>query len=423
MPMLDIARCAGVVFGSEADMLEDTPFQMLLAATFVVVLGTTLVSPVLDTLREPLNISSAEIGLLVTAFVAPPVILIPLGGSLADRYGRRAVLVSGLILFGGAGSTIAFTADFHTVLGLRSLQGVGYAFTLPVVITCIRDFYDGGREVTGQGIRLAVGGVSQMIVPLVAGVVVTLAWQFPFLLYALALPVAVVLYLWFPEPVRRTDDRQPLRLQRTLRYVRELALLARQRGIAAILIGRALMSVVSFAFLTYNSLVVVRVLEGTPSQAALLITLWGGAYTLVATQAGRITGAVDGHTVPLLLSNLGLSIGLVVLGSAQGVGTAGLGAVVIGAGIGIGGSMYRSLISGFASKRLRGGLVGLGESVGRLAASVTPLAMGGAISILEFSVGPAVAVRWVVIGTGVVTGVAIVLSTLLFYTSPASPPS
>lgn len=129
------------LLGDEADILTDGRFQLLLLPSLLITLDTTLVSPILDSLIGVFGVSTAEIGLLVTAAVAPPILLIPVGRIMADRYGRRPVLVLGTILFGSAGSAIAFTTDFRVALGLRAIQGVGFAFTLPVIITSIRDLY------------------------------------------------------------------------------------------------------------------------------------------------------------------------------------------------------------------------------------------------------------------------------------------
>jgi MFS family permease len=55
---------------------------------------------VLDTLTEPFGTSAADVGLLISAFTAPGIVMIPVGGAVADRYGRKPVLVASLVLFG-----------------------------------------------------------------------------------------------------------------------------------------------------------------------------------------------------------------------------------------------------------------------------------------------------------------------------------
>jgi MFS family permease len=59
-----------------------------------------------------LEISPQNIGLLITVFTFPTVILSPIIGVMADRFGRKKILVPSLILFGLAGTACAFARDF-----------------------------------------------------------------------------------------------------------------------------------------------------------------------------------------------------------------------------------------------------------------------------------------------------------------------
>jgi len=434
--MSSVERLTERLFGPDADVLGETDFQILLAISMVVILGTSLVSPILESLTGPFGVSTAEVGLIVSAFAAPPVVLITVGGVLTDRYGRKPVLTAGMVLFGLGGSGIAFTTDFRVALALRGLQGVGFAFTLPVVVTCIRDLFSGGREATAQGLRFATSGVSQIVFPVVAGSLVGVAWQFPFLLYATAFPVALSIHLWFDETFRRgSDEETPTDGERPgdsgrassdtpdrKSYAGRLARLATRPAALSVIGGRTVMSVINFAFFTYNSLIIVRVLGGTPQYAALLIALWGGAYTVTSTQAGRITAVLPGRAVPLVVANLFLGGGLVVVAVAPSRHVAALGATCLGLGVGLGGPLYRSLLTGFAPGPLRGGLVGVGESVARLCATLTPAAMGLAIAEGERTLDPVTALQLVVGGTGVLVGIAGLVCVFVLYVAPAPTP-
>jgi MFS family permease len=77
--------------GEDGDVLYERRFQALLAANLLAPLGITLVSPLLDTLSGPFGVSTARLGLLVSAYTAPPILLIPVAGILADRVGRKPV--------------------------------------------------------------------------------------------------------------------------------------------------------------------------------------------------------------------------------------------------------------------------------------------------------------------------------------------
>jgi len=273
---IDVSSLSAVV-GSDADVLQERPFQLLILSNMLPPLGTALLSPVLGSLVGPLGTTETDIGLMMSAFTAPAVVMIPITGMIADRYGRRPVILFGLVWFGAAGTAIALTTSFRVALFLRFLQGIGFAALTPIIITSIGDLYAGTKEATAQGLRFTGSGVSQTVFPLAAGVLVGMAWQYPFFLYAIAFPIAAVVYVWFEEPVDPAstsgDSSQGFREQ-----LDGLRSLVRQRRAWTMVIVRGTPNVVWLGFLTYNSIVVVELLGGTPAQAGLLAAVASLSY-------------------------------------------------------------------------------------------------------------------------------------------------
>ena len=389
------------LFGPDAAAVRDAGFRLLLAANAVGALTTALVSPVLDSLTGPLGVDAAAVGLVVTAAAAPSVLLIPVSGLLTDRFGRKPVLVAGLVCFGVGGLGIALAAEFRTVLALRALQGVGFSGVIPVIITSIGDLYEGDVEATAQGIRFGTTGVSQAVFPVIGGAVVGVAWQAPFLVYGLALPVAALVALRFEEPAApgRTDGGLAGR-----GYLAGLAGQAATRRALGYLLARMVVVFPFIGFLTYNSLVVVRFQGGTPGGAGALVALFSAVFAVTATQAGRVAGALD-RTPPLVAGNLLLGGGLAGFALAPSPLAAVPAVLAMGVGVGLTFSLYRSIITGLAPQQYRGGLVSLAESGGRLAATATPLVVGLALAAADPRLG-ASALRWVVAGVGVAAALA-----------------
>lgn len=439
------------LLGDKADVLRDRDFQALLTANLLAPLGVPLVSPLLDTLAGPFGVSTAEIGLLIAAYTAPPIALIPVAGVLADRYGRKPLLLGGILLFGSAGTAIAFTTDFRVAVALRFLQGVGFAGLTPVVITSVGDLYAGSREATAQGLRFTSSGVYQAIFPPIAGVLVGIAWQYPFLIYALAFPVAAVVYRWFDEPLDRgsgshggdphtdvdperdaspaDDRRQPdggggdARGGATVdegasggegagegdgggeSQLRALLRLARRPRVLALVVGRGLPMIAWIGFLTYVSLLVARAIGGTPAQAGLLVTIDSVMLAVGASQAGRITDAFDSRLWPLAAANVGLGVGLAAVALAPSLLVAAAGTAVLGTSFGVSLSLYRSVVTGLAPATLRGGLVSIAESFGRVTSTLTPIGMGALVAALTPTLGLVGAVRWTAVVVGALVAV------------------
>ena len=392
------------LLGGDAAVLNDRNFRLLLLANIPAVVGTALLSPVLDSLIEPFGTTAANVGLMVSLFTAPGIIIVPVAGVLADRYGRKPILVTALLLFGLTGTAIAFTTDFRVALGLRLLQGIGFAGIVPTLITSIGDLYAGSREAMAQGLRFTVSGLSQAAFPLLAGVLVAAAWQYPFLLYAVAFPIAAFVYVWFDEPTAVDSSTQAADGGTEGSYGRALLGLVRRPRVLSLVVGRTLPVVVWIAFLTYNSIIVVQLIDGTPVQAGLLTAVGSVAFAAAASQAGRITELFASRFYPLLGANACLAVGLAGVLFAPGIVVASVAILVVGIGFGLTLSLYRSIITGLAPQSLRAGLVSLAEAGGRVTATLTPIAMGAVIAVAAPTVGFTQAVQLAGLGAAAVGG-------------------
>lgn len=404
------------IVGDDAEILGERQFQLLLLMNVMAPLGSALLSPVLESLIDPFGVSAANIGLMISAFTAPAIVMIPVTGMLADRYGRRPVLIFGLLCFGGAGTAIALTTDFTIALLLRLLQGVGFASLSPIIITSIGDLYEGTEEATAQGLRFTGSGVVQTVFPLAAGVLVVLAWQYPFLLHLIAFPIAIAVYIWFEEPVdsaaTESDDRD------VGEQLRNVWALATQRRAAAMLAARGTPNVVWIGFLTYNSILIVEVMGGTPTQAGALAAFGSISYATSASQAGRITARFESRLHPLIAMNIALAAGTSVVFLAPSVWVAYAGIVLMGVGFGVLLSIYRSIVTDLAPPALRGGLVGIAESMGRVTSTLTPIVMGGGIALATPRLGFATAVQAVGVSAGVLTAAIGIVCLLVLSSAP-----
>jgi ACDE family multidrug resistance protein len=396
-----LAAAFARLFGDEADVVRDRTFQILLLGSVVSPMGSSVVSPVLESLAAPYGVSIARVGLLMAVFTAPSIVAIPLVGALSDRIGRRPVLAAGLVLFGVAGGAAALTTDFRVVVGLRFVQGIGYCGIGPVLIASVGDLYGGEREATAQGLRFATVGLSLALFPVLAGLLVTRDFRLPFLLFLLGLPVALVVLLVFDEPTAATDggaDGDPAPTATVGALVERL----RDPLVVAALVGRAVPSFLWFAFLTYASVVTGRLLGASPGVAGLVVGLASLGSAVGGTQVGRLTATFEGRGTPLAATMAVCGAGLAAFGLADSLPLAAVGAALVGAGFGTVLTLYRSTVTGLADASARGGLVSVGESVGRLGSTAAPLALGGLIAVAAPVVGFEVAVRYVLVGTAAV---------------------
>ncbi|MDD5218887.1 MAG: MFS transporter [Candidatus Omnitrophica bacterium] len=181
---------------------KDRNLQIIFTVTLMNVLGVSSIAPALPNVQQALNVSSQNIGLLISVFTLPGVLLTFVFGVLADRFGRKEVILPSLVLFAVAGCACAWARDFNILLVLRFIQGVGAAALGALNITMIGDLYRDQDLARAMGYNAAVLSVGTCLYPAVGGALALWGWYYPFLLSFLALPVAggVLFFLKTPRP-------------------------------------------------------------------------------------------------------------------------------------------------------------------------------------------------------------------------------
>jgi ACDE family multidrug resistance protein len=186
---------------------KDHNLHVLWGVTLMAVLGTSSVTPAFPTIVRDLGISSGQVGLLITFFTLPGIVMTPLLGVLSDRYGRKKILVPALLLFGFAGGACAFARSFELLLTLRFFQGMGAAALGTLNVTVIGDIYEGQERSSALGYNSSVLSVGTASYPAIGGLLATFGWFYPFLLPFAAIPVAFVVLFSLHNPEPRNDDR------------------------------------------------------------------------------------------------------------------------------------------------------------------------------------------------------------------------
>jgi MFS family permease len=137
-------------------------------------------------------VSEEQVGWVLSVYTLLALIGTPVLGLLADRWGRKAVLVPCLLLFGLSGAGIALVRTFWAVLLLRAGQGLAVGGMMNTGVTLIGDLFQGADRARAMGYRITFQTLTNTFVPFLAGGLAAMAWFYPFLLYGLALPLALL---------------------------------------------------------------------------------------------------------------------------------------------------------------------------------------------------------------------------------------
>ncbi|HEY6581280.1 MAG TPA: MFS transporter [Rubrobacter sp.] len=186
---------------------KDHNLHVLWGVTLMAVLGTSSITPAFPTIVRELGVSSGQVGLLITIFTLPGIVMTPVLGVLSDRYGRKKILVPALLLFGLAGGACAFASSFDMLLALRFFQGMGAAALGTLNVTVIGDIYEDRERASALGYNSSVLSVGTASYPAIGGLLATFGWFYPFFLPFLAIPIAIVVLLSLHNPEPLNDDR------------------------------------------------------------------------------------------------------------------------------------------------------------------------------------------------------------------------
>ncbi|MCL5290988.1 MAG: MFS transporter [Actinobacteria bacterium] len=259
----------------------DKNLAIIFGVTFVSIIGTAAISPALPKIVASLGLPKETVGLLFTYYTLPAIFLAPLIGILADRLGRKLVLVVALIYYGLVGWAITLTSNLALILALRFLHGIGGAALITFSAVLIGDMFRGDVRLKAMGANVGILNVSGAILPVVGGALALLGWYYPFYLSLLSIAVGVVaLRLEIPEPERRAG---------VIEYFRN-ALRASWRVGA---IGAFTASAISFlvlygAFLTYYTLFLSSFFHATSFNIGIIISTQAVASAIVSFLAGRL---------------------------------------------------------------------------------------------------------------------------------------
>jgi MFS family permease len=142
----------------------------VLLAAFVINLDTTIVNVALPDLSRQLHASTTDLQWVIDAYNLAFAALILTGGTVGDRYGRRATLAAGLAVFALGSVVAALTTSVATLIGLRVVMGAAAAFIFPTTLSIIsQTFPDRAKRAKAIGAWRATTGAAVALGPIVGG--------------------------------------------------------------------------------------------------------------------------------------------------------------------------------------------------------------------------------------------------------------
>lgn len=343
---------------------------MIFAVTVTGILSNTLVNAPLPDILEAFDRPDGDAGMFVAA-AAVPGIAAALGiGLLADRFGRRAVLVPCLAGFGVAGLAGAAAPSFEVLLALRFAQGIGAAGLINLAVVLIGDTWEGTERARNLGYNAAVLTASLAVAPALGGVLAEVGgWRASFLPYGLGLVTAVVVHRRLPAD--GAHGTASLREQ-----LHDAAVVLRTPIVMAAVGWGFIVFVLIFGlFLTVMPLHLEQQFGLGAGYRGLVIAVPAIGSSVAALLLGRVRHRIGARRIVLAAGVL-FGLGFLVIGVADTLPLLGLGALCYGLGEGSSLPTVQDLVTSAAPAESRGAVVAVFVSSIRAGQSVGPLLAG-----------------------------------------------
>lgn len=187
---------------------------VLSGALALISLDNTILNVALPSLQEDLDATTADLQWMVDAYSVLFAGTLLLAGALGDRFGRRRMLLTGLVVFGTGSLAAGMVSDVSALTLCRAVMGVGGALIMPSTLSILVQVFREPRErAQAIGIWAAVAGVGVALGPILGGLLLeNFSWQAIFFVNPLvAVVVLVAALLLVPES--RDPERPRLDLR------------------------------------------------------------------------------------------------------------------------------------------------------------------------------------------------------------------
>ena len=365
-------------------------FVLILAVTGTGIMGNTLLAPAIPDILDEFGVSDSGAGLLIAATSFPGIFMAPVMGVLADRLGRRRVLVPCLATFGVFGTAAALAPSFAFLIAARLGMGLGAAGLINLAVVLIGDYWGPVDRTRLIGRNAAFLTVCIAVMPPIGGILTDLgSWRLALAPYSLAAVTAV--FAWRMLPPDRPDATVSVREQ--LGGVGDVV---RQPAVLTIMIGGAVSFVLIFGvFLSTLPIHLENEFGYGASMRGLFLALPAIPSTIVAFNLQRIRERISARVL-LVGCSLAFATGFLLIGAGEVAALIVLGCAVYG--IGEGGLIptLQDRAVELSPPEHRGAVVAVYVGAARLGQTVGPLgaaALFGATStFLALRVGVALAI-------------------------------
>ena len=167
---------------------------IMAAAVFMQMLDATILNTALPAMAHDLGVSPFNMQMAIIAYALTLALLMPLGGSLADRFGTKRIFMPAVLLFGIGSILCASATSLNQLIIYRIIQAAGGALMTPIARLALIRSFDKSQWLNVLTFAVTPALLGPLIGPILGGYLTVLAsWHWIFLIN---IPI-VMIGLWF----------------------------------------------------------------------------------------------------------------------------------------------------------------------------------------------------------------------------------
>lgn len=281
-----------------------TPWHFLALLTTISATGAlalNMLVPAIPRMATALASDAEAVQMTISLYLAGLAIAQLFVGALSDRFGRRPVLLIGLVLAGGASIACIAMSNIYGLVAMRVVQAFGSAAGQTNSRAIIRDVFDREHSAKVLSIVASAMTVAPMVAPLLGGIVETFfGWQGIFLFTGLV-PLSVAVWVWFVLPETRSRAAEAVVQDK---FVPTVVALAKDPRFIGFAFHAALSSAAFFIFLGAGPHVIITMMGRSSAEYGLWFMPTAGGFlvgnvitTRMAVRLGIERMLLWGHIV------------------------------------------------------------------------------------------------------------------------------
>jgi len=342
---------------------------IIFSITLLGVMGVASITPAFPEIAAHFQIPYKKVGLLITVFTLPGILLTPVLGVLADMFGRKTILAPALFLFAISGFACSQVESYHTLLILRFIQGVGAASLGSLNVTLIGDIFKGEQRPAAMGYNASVLSLGTAAYPAIGGALTMISWNFPFYFPLFAIPAGLMVIFVLDNPKVKSQQKLGEYLSETLKSISQRRVL-----------GLFLLNILTFIILygSYLTYFPFAMKDSFSSSAFLIGIIMSGSSLTTAITAfnlGRLSKRFR-HENLLKVSYSFYIISLILIPFLKSESLMVIPAIFFGAAQGINIPNIQTMLVSLAPMKHRAAFMSLNGMVLRIGQTLGPMTAG-----------------------------------------------